>query len=485
MARDIVLVLIVFVSIVLFSNANGSKRSNSFSDLGASDTYLTPLKIVRKHGYPSEAHAVKSQDGYILELHRIPHGKSGPGDKKRTPIFIHHGLLSSSIDWIVNGPDKSLGYRLADEGYDVWLANARGNRFSRSHVRYSPRQKEFWDFSFHEMGFYDLPAAIDHILEMTGEEQVIYIGHSLGTTVFYVMASTLPEYNKKIKFQISLAPVTAITHTTSAYRLLVPQAKMLINMLDWYNKGAFLENDVVTRVFMNFYYGDANVLYSIFGKDPDQFNTTLFPIISSNFPAGTSGKNLIHCAQLISTGTFSHYDYGKTENNRRYGSSVPPKYNINKINVPVRLYSGENDLLSNPIDTKLLYQKLAKPLGLKRINYDKFNHVDFLWANDINQLLNDEIIEFINNSTDPLNGFNFIQDNINEAINNRSLSPAPVDVPFDRKAFMTKIGKDMRQFSPLRMLLPITNENNEKEKRQAIRQKISNVRNAVEFDFKN
>lgn len=84
------------------------------------------------------------------------------------------------------------------------------------------------------MGFYDLPASIDHILNVTGEQQLIYIGHSLGTTVFYVMASALPEYNKKIKFQISLAPVTTITHTTSAYRVLVPRAKMFVVSWLWF-----------------------------------------------------------------------------------------------------------------------------------------------------------------------------------------------------------------------------------------------------------
>lgn len=77
------------------------------------------------------------------------------------------------------------------------------------------------------MGTYDLPAAIDHILEVTGQQQLVYIGHSLGTTVFYVMASTLPEYSNKIKFQISMAPVAAISHTTSAFRLLVPYANMI------------------------------------------------------------------------------------------------------------------------------------------------------------------------------------------------------------------------------------------------------------------
>lgn len=471
--------LVVFVCIA--SNEAKSANTRRLRDASESDTFLTPLEIIRKNGYPSEAHIVQSQDGYFTELHRIPHGKSGLGDKKRIPILIHHGLLSSSMDWIMNGPNKSLGYRLADEGYDLWLANARGNRFSRSHVAYRPHQKEFWNFSFHETGLYDLPASIDHILNVTGQDQIIYIGHSLGTSAFYAMASLLPEYNTKIKFQISLAPVASISHATSAYRLLVPRAKMMIDMVDWYNRGAFLESDPMTKMIMNLFQGDINVLNRIFGEDTEQFNPKLFPIIAKNFLSGTSGKNLIHCAQLISSGTFSQYDYGKVENMKKYGSKKPPKYNINKINVPIRFYYGENDLLATPTDTKALYQKLSKPLGLQKVNYEKFNHVDFLWAKDINKLLNDDIIEFINNSTDSVNGSDFIQDTIDRALptTNKTKSSALKDVSFDKEEFLSREDKEINEFSSLLLALHSNNDRvgfEGKNRRSIDRMKMRNFR---------
>jgi hypothetical protein len=47
--------------------------------------------------------------------------------------------------------------------------------------------REFWDFSFFEMGLFDLPANIDYILEATKKNDLTYIGHSQGTSAFWVM----------------------------------------------------------------------------------------------------------------------------------------------------------------------------------------------------------------------------------------------------------------------------------------------------------
>ena len=67
---------------------------------------------------------------------------------------------------------------LSDLGYDVWMCNARGNRYSKNHTSLNSDYMEFWDFTFHEMGKYDLPANIDYILAKTGYDQLHYVGHS-------------------------------------------------------------------------------------------------------------------------------------------------------------------------------------------------------------------------------------------------------------------------------------------------------------------
>lgn len=125
-----------------------------------------------------------------------------------------HGLLASSTCFIFNGVERSLAFILAEQGYDVWLGNARGTTYSRKHISLDPAddKSNFWDFTWHEIGYYDVPASIDYVLQKTNQESLIYIGHSQGTTSFYVMASERPEYNEKVKLAVSMAPVAFMTN---------------------------------------------------------------------------------------------------------------------------------------------------------------------------------------------------------------------------------------------------------------------------------
>lgn len=99
-------------------------------------------------------------------------------------MLLQHGLFSSAYCWISNYADVTPALHTAKAGYDVWLGNSRGNTFSRAHVKYNPDKdyKEFWNYSWFEMGKYDVPAVIDYIQSQTGGQKVAYAGHSQGTT---------------------------------------------------------------------------------------------------------------------------------------------------------------------------------------------------------------------------------------------------------------------------------------------------------------
>lgn len=60
------------------------------------------MEIIRSRGYVCTVYHVTTEDGYILELHRI-------GLSSGRPVLLQHGLLSTDVDWITNPAGQSLG----------------------------------------------------------------------------------------------------------------------------------------------------------------------------------------------------------------------------------------------------------------------------------------------------------------------------------------------------------------------------------------
>ena len=71
-------------------------------------------EIIANRGYPVEVHSVTTDDGYILEVHRIPYGKNLNSSSaiKRRVVFLQHGLLNTDAVWLIRPSDKALGIKL-------------------------------------------------------------------------------------------------------------------------------------------------------------------------------------------------------------------------------------------------------------------------------------------------------------------------------------------------------------------------------------
>lgn len=344
-----------------------------------------------------EEYYVNTPDGYILKVFRIPK----PG---KEVVFLQHGLLCSSADWVVSGPERALAYLLSDAGYDVWLGNARGNTHSRNHQYLSPNKKEFWNFSWHEIGQFDLPAMIDFALMKSGHSQLHYIGHSQGTTSFFVMGSLRKDMNAKIKTMHALAPVAFMSHLVSPFiRALAPfvdQAEWILKMLGVHE---FAPSDdmlinggkLVCKSESPFIEVCANVLFLIGGFNSAQLDRDLIPQILADTPAGAAVDQLVHYGQLINSAKFRMFDHGFFGNLNKYGQSSPPDYELGAITAPVFLHYSSNDWLAAIRDVDELGSKLGNLVGKFRVPDPKFNHLDYMWATDAPDLLYNRVISFI------------------------------------------------------------------------------------------
>lgn len=160
---------------------------------------------------------ITTDDGYILKVFRIPGLATEGVTLGKKAVLLQHGILDSADCWISHNPTVAPAFQVARAGYDVWLGNSRGNKYSHQHTNPKISNKDYWSFSFAEMGEHDLPAVITYIRKVTAQQKIAYIGHSQGTSeMYYALATNEDFFADKISVFIALGPVMKLTHCKSS-----------------------------------------------------------------------------------------------------------------------------------------------------------------------------------------------------------------------------------------------------------------------------
>ncbi|CAF4744853.1 unnamed protein product [Pieris macdunnoughi] len=377
--------------------AESETESPEYLTLKSDPTALmsTP-QLATLHGKRIESHIVLTKDGYFLTLHRLISPCRRDGDKSycnNETVLLHHGLLGSSADWILLGSDDSLPYILSNLGYDVWMANARGNYYSRGHTSKQVDSTDFWKFSWHEMGYYDLPAVIEYMKTVKNTSSKInYIGYSMGASAFLVLLSSLPQYSSSFKLAIFLAPLAFLSNTEGPLRILRAMAfNPPMHLLKLLGNGEFIPKRKVPHWISNKYCQGpelfcCNPLFFFAGaipSDTEYLDRSFLARLMYHVPAGGSTNTVLHYAQLIKTGKFHKFNYETEE------------YPLSQISVPIALISSTDDTLATVADVLRLYFSIQKPIDHYVIHDKNLNHTDFIWGHNAAELVFGKVVDFL------------------------------------------------------------------------------------------
>ncbi|GAB4838823.1 sphingosine N-acyltransferase subunit lip1 [Ancistrocladus abbreviatus] len=131
----------------------------------------------------------------------------------RPPVLLKHGLFMGGDAWFLNSNEESLGFILADPGFDVWVGNVQGTRWSHRHVSLSEKDKDYWDWSWEELALYDLAEMINYVYSATNSK-IYFVRHSQGT-IMALAAFTQPSIVKMAGAATLLSPILYLEHITA------------------------------------------------------------------------------------------------------------------------------------------------------------------------------------------------------------------------------------------------------------------------------
>lgn len=314
--------------------------------------------------------------------------------------------MDSSDAFIMNYENKSLPFILANSGYDVWLGNNRGNKYSRNHSILNPDDNkdkdDFWNFSFHEMGIYDLPAMINYIKNQTISEEsykekplfsnstkITYIGHSQGTSQLFAALTLMPNFfEKNLNGFIALGPVTSLKNLSSTLLRYMVKFKLAdflgyLGFREVFPNIEFVSN-FQTLICDKFGIICSKALEVISDYSTEDDDMERFVNYISHFPSGASLDSFLALIQNIMYQPFASFR-----------EMIPYEFeNLRNRNIKIAMFVGEDDRLATPQDNRILKGILEEKGVLDFYKeYEKTGHISFFISKS--NLFMDDIVRKI------------------------------------------------------------------------------------------
>lgn len=311
------------------------------------------VDVIKSSGYDGSFYEVETDDGYILGVHRV---HSRHKNTTNFPVFLMHGFLTTPISFFISNTKNSLPFMLADNGYDVFMGSRRGTKFSTNHKNFSTESKEFWNFTWHQIGLYDLKTMIDFTLNVTNTKKCFYVGYSQANIELLVLLSSRTEYNEKIiqAHMMSIAAALPNIHELGKFLspIIMNYAKSHEDFL-YINMKSFIPFQVqLAKMLCNSFIPlrveiCKNIIFFMVGRNrrSTEINPNIYAVMFKNLSPRVGIKQILHFAQIIMTGKFQQYDYGIERNLVVYNNTNPPEYDLAKIIAPIYFYVGEEDVI--------------------------------------------------------------------------------------------------------------------------------------------
>jgi pimeloyl-ACP methyl ester carboxylesterase len=122
-----------------------------------------------------EVHRVRCEDQWPISMYRY----RGTPALARHPVLLCHGLAANAA-FMDLMPGASLARYLQGLGFEVWSLELRGCSQGSRPGGFTDRS---WDIRLEDFIDLDATAALRHVLEQTGAQQVHWVGHSMGGIV--------------------------------------------------------------------------------------------------------------------------------------------------------------------------------------------------------------------------------------------------------------------------------------------------------------